>query len=52
MGLAIVRKIAVHHGGDVVAKSKPGEGATFIVTLPVAQAQTTPERTVAEAKAA
>ena len=35
MGLAIVRKIALHHGGDVTAKSQPGYGATFIVTLPV-----------------
>jgi PAS domain S-box-containing protein len=36
MGLAIVRKIALHHGGNITAKSKPGAGATFIVTLPVA----------------
>jgi light-regulated signal transduction histidine kinase (bacteriophytochrome) len=35
MGLAIVRKIAVYHGGDVTAKSKPGQGASFILTLPV-----------------
>jgi len=35
MGLAIVRKIALYHGGDVTAKSKPGEGSTFIVTLPM-----------------
>lgn len=34
MGLAIVRKIALHHGGNVTAKSQPGHGATFIVTLP------------------
>ncbi len=36
MGLAIVRKIAMHHGGNVTAKSQPGHGAMFIVTLPVA----------------
>ncbi len=35
MGLAITRKIVMYHGGDVTAKSKPGHGATFIVTLPV-----------------
>jgi PAS domain S-box-containing protein len=39
MGLAIVRKIALHHGGSITAKSRPGQGATFIVTLPVAQAK-------------
>jgi PAS domain S-box-containing protein len=37
MGLAIARKIALFHRGDITAKSKPGEGATFIVTLPVTQ---------------
>jgi PAS domain S-box-containing protein len=35
MGLAIVKKIALYHGGDVTAKSKPGEGSTFILTVPV-----------------
>jgi len=35
MGLAIARKIAVFHHGDITAKSRPGSGATFIVTLPV-----------------
>jgi PAS domain S-box-containing protein len=35
MGLAIVRKIALYHGGDITAKSKPGEGSTFILTIPV-----------------
>ncbi len=39
MGLAIVRKIALYHGGDVTAKSKPGAGSTFIVTIPAAHPQ-------------
>jgi PAS domain S-box-containing protein len=34
MGLAIVKKIALYHGGDITANSKPGTGATFRVTLP------------------
>jgi two-component system, LuxR family, sensor kinase FixL len=37
VGLAICRKIAVRHGGDITAKSQPGTGATFIVSLPLKQ---------------
>jgi PAS domain S-box-containing protein len=37
MGLAICKKIAVRHGGDITVNSKPGQGATFIVTLPIKQ---------------
>jgi PAS domain S-box-containing protein len=34
MGLAICRKVVERHGGSITATSKPGQGATFIVTLP------------------
>lgn len=34
MGLAIVRKIVEQHGGAIAARSRPGEGTTFVVTLP------------------
>jgi two-component system, LuxR family, sensor kinase FixL len=37
VGLAICRKIALRHGGDIGARSKPGAGATFIVKLPMQQ---------------
>lgn len=33
IGLAICRKIAVRHGGDITARSKPSVGTTFYVTL-------------------
>jgi len=37
IGLAVCRKIAHRHGGSIVAKSEKGQGATFIVKLPVKQ---------------
>ncbi len=37
IGLAICRKIAENHGGSLTARSQPGEGAAFIVTLPLRQ---------------
>jgi PAS domain S-box-containing protein len=37
IGLAICRKIVERHSGCVTAKSSPGQGAAFIVTLPVRQ---------------
>ncbi len=35
IGLAICRKIAHRHGGEITARSTPGEGTTFLVTLPI-----------------
>ena len=37
IGLSIVKKIIEKHNGIVTAKSKEGEGATFIIILPVMQ---------------
>lgn len=37
IGLAIAKKIVDKHNGLIAAKSKPGEGATFIIILPIHQ---------------
>jgi signal transduction histidine kinase len=39
MGLAICRKIAERHKGAITAESEPGEGTTFVVTLPLRHAE-------------
>lgn len=41
IGLAICRKIAIRHGGNITARSQPGKGSVFIVTLAVKQPKET-----------
>jgi signal transduction histidine kinase len=40
VGLAICQKIVERHGGTIAAQGRPGEGATFVITLPVRQPTT------------
>lgn len=37
VGLAICRKIVDRHSGTITARSSPGQGTTFVVTMPVIQ---------------
>jgi signal transduction histidine kinase len=36
IGLALCQKIALRHGGEIMAAGRPDQGATFTVTLPLA----------------
>ena len=35
IGLSVVKAVVEAHGGKIIAKSKQGEGTTFVVTLPL-----------------
>ena len=37
LGLSIVKTIVEMHGGQVGLESSPGQGATFLITLPVGE---------------
>ena len=41
IGLSVCRKITDRHHGKIIAQSQPEKGATFIITLPIHQPQTT-----------
>ncbi|RYY63600.1 MAG: HAMP domain-containing histidine kinase, partial [Chitinophagaceae bacterium] len=35
LGLALCRKIVQRHGGHISAQGVPGEGAVFVIVLPL-----------------
>ena len=37
MGLTTCRKIVERHGGEIKAGSRPGQGALFVIRLPLEQ---------------
>ncbi len=39
LGLSICKAIVESHGGEISVESKPGEGATFIISLPLYSSQ-------------
>ena len=44
LGLSIVKNIILAHGGQISLRSTPGDGATFIIRLPVSQKEILPAR--------
>jgi signal transduction histidine kinase/DNA-binding response OmpR family regulator/anti-sigma regulatory factor (Ser/Thr protein kinase) len=46
IGLALVRELAELHGGTASARSKPGAGSTFTVTVPLGVAHLPAERII------
>lgn len=46
IGLAIAKKVIDKHGGLITARSREGEGATFIIVLPLKQPRVVPAETI------
>ena len=51
IGLALVRELAELHGGTAAARSRPGAGSTFTVTVPLGTAHLPAERILDEGPA-
>ena len=45
LGLAVAKKIVDEHDGEITVTSKPGEGSSFVVRLPVVGIATDPSQT-------
>ena len=43
IGLDVARQIMQMHGGDIRAESREGEGSTFTFTMPITNANKTPQ---------
>ena len=44
LGLSIVKNIILAHGGGISLRSTPGDGATFVIRLPLAQKESIPSK--------
>jgi PAS domain S-box-containing protein len=51
LGLVLVQRVAMRHGGQVWSESTPMSGATFYLSLPVKDASTKPEAATGAASA-
>ena len=49
IGLFICQKIIIDHGGEITVDSVPGEGTTFVIKLPVAEAEPNEDNQIEEA---
>ncbi len=43
IGLSICRKIVERHGGGIMAKSAPGQGTAFVISLPLSEIKEVPQ---------